>query len=145
MSTSNPKSVTVLIVDDDYHFNVDIMTYYLKRIGGYEVRNAFTVRDFRERVNEADVIILDIRLPDDMNAPIDPWGGLKALKDLSDSAQDNESLRKRLSRVIIRSVHSKDDAKRAEIPVPDHYCWLSVDAPLSKIMTALKEVAGQIE
>ena len=39
---------TVLIVDDDYYFNVDTLGYHLERIGGYKVLSAFTVEEFKK-------------------------------------------------------------------------------------------------
>lgn len=133
----------VLVVDDDYHVNLDILSYHLNRMGGFKILNAFTIKDFRKHANEADIIILDIRLPENDGDEVDPWGGLKALIDLIQNSMI-KTLSDGRPPVIIRSVQTKEDAKRAGQSLPSYYCWLHVDAPLSQITNAICELNNMI-
>ncbi|AZT89534.1 response regulator transcription factor [Caldicellulosiruptor changbaiensis] len=52
----------ILVVEDQQDLN-QIITRFLKN-GGFEVINSYTAKDALSKLNEADLIILDIMLPD---------------------------------------------------------------------------------
>ena len=138
------EETKVLIVDDDFHFNNDVLTYHLQRLGGYHVLNAFTIVEFKRQAFDADIIILDIRLPEDHGKPFDPWGGLKALRELNERDNLTEADKKSLSAVILRSAFKKGDAEKANIQIPEHYDWIDINAPLSQLTNALEKLANKI-
>lgn len=143
MNGTTSRVVRVLIVDDDYQFNSDL-SYYLQRCG-YEILNAFTVEDFKRLAPEADVVFLDIRLPDRDGALINTWGGLQALREILAREDISESTRNCLAKVIIRSGHTKEEASRAGEKIPPHHRWLATDAPLYEIMRALQELIPPLQ
>jgi CheY-like chemotaxis protein len=135
------KEKTVLIVDDDYFFSKDTLGYYLKRLG-YKVLHAFTVEEFESQWQLADVILLDIRLPEKEGHQIDPWGGLKGLERIRNKNLSSGQAPFQLDHCIIRSAHTQADAAGAGVPPPRHSDWISPDLPFSRIVGAVKKVAS---
>jgi len=135
MIHSNAVNICVLIVDDDHYFNANVLGYALER-RGFEVLHAYTVKEFEDHWESADVIVLDIRLPDKEGEPIDPWGVLKALKRLQDA--HSEATPSQLGRCIIRSAHTQEDSKRAGVPLPTCLKWFGPDAPFSVLLEAVR-------
>jgi CheY-like chemotaxis protein len=131
----------VLIVDDDYYFSTDVLGYHLKR-RGFNVINAYTASGFEKNWQSSDVIVLDIRLPEKEGDPIDPWGGLKALKRIQENNPD-ERCYPQLKNCIIRSAQTQADASGAKIDVPQHHRWYPPDIPFSDIIKTVKEVAEE--
>jgi CheY-like chemotaxis protein len=142
MQNDDKRSPVVLIVDDDYYFSTDVLGYHLKR-RGYKVLHAYTVKEFEAQWKQADVIVLDIRLPAEEGYAIDPWGGLNALsRILAKFAKDPPP---QLGNCIIRSAQTEEDAIGAGVPVPPKkYIWFAPDAPFSDVFTAIKKVAGGV-
>lgn len=140
------ENIVILIVDDDYFFNVDVLTYKLRQMGYNKIINAFTMEEFKEKAALSDIVVLDIRLPKKSGAPIDPWGGLKALDEMISSSTIDEKTKKTLSRVIIRSVQKIEDARKINIPIPPQYrCWLPVDVPLSEILEEIQALESMMK
>ena len=138
MTSSNVEKTCVLIVDDDYYFNTNVLGYALER-RHFEVLHAYTVREFENQWKSCDVIVLDIRLPEEEGREIDPWGGLKALKRLQDA--HSESVAPQLHNCIIRSAHTHEDSTRAAIPLPRFSQWFAPDTPLSVLLDAVRTLA----
>jgi CheY-like chemotaxis protein len=138
---SDQISSRILIVDDDYFLSTDVLGYQLKRLD-FIVVNAYTALEFEERWREADVIVLDIRLPQRPGEPIDPWGGLLSLNKIRGNLGDC-SRYPQLENCIIRSAQTEDDAKAANIPVPVHFRWFSPDVSFSELLDTVREVAAK--
>jgi response regulator RpfG family c-di-GMP phosphodiesterase len=142
MRDKTSRKINVLIVDDNYHLTRTI-GYYIKD-HGYNPLSAFTIKEFEALAPEADIIILDIRLPEKEGAPIDPWGGLKALNRMIEKSEEKASTQICPSRVIIRSMYSKADAESLGKTIPEHHCWLDVNGSLAKLIDTLEELTDQI-
>jgi CheY-like chemotaxis protein len=130
----------ILIVEDDYFFGKDVLGYHLGR-QGFEVLNAYTASDFEQLWTKADVILLDIRLPEREGEPVDPWAGLRKLYFLQNSTAGAK--RPQLERCIIRSGQTMQDAIGASVNVPKHSRWFSPDVSFFDIVQAIREVAGE--
>jgi len=142
MDRQSRGGVKVLIVDDDYHFNVDVLGFHLRRLG-YPVDSAFTIDEFRTKAASADVIVLDIRLPPRAGETVDIWGGLGAYSELLSIADG--PMKARLQRVVIRSANAREDAVRAGklTPALAETPWLAVDSPLTEIVSAVDAAAAK--
>ena len=130
----------VLIVDDDYYFSTEVLGYHLEK-RGFRVLHAYTACEFEDKWRNADVILLDIRIPEKEGAPIDPWGGLNALNKILGKIKAENKQYPQLENCIIRSAHSKDDTTGAAIEVPHYFKWFSPDIPFSTIIQTVNEVA----
>lgn len=133
------RKPSVLIVDDDYYFGTDVLGYHLKR-RGFDVIFAYTASEFRNCWQKADVILLDIRLPDKEGDPIDPWAGLKTLQRIV-SGLPPDGYYPQIQNCIIRSAQTKTDAVTSSIEIPRHYKWLSPDVAFSDVVNTISEAA----
>ncbi len=130
----------ILIVEDDYFFGNDVLGYHLKK-HGFQVLNAYTASDFERLWKQADVIVLDIRLPEREGEPVDPWAGLRKLYAIQNS--EDGSGRRQLENCIIRSGQTKEDAIGASISIPKHFRWFGPDVSFFEIVDTVKEVAQE--
>lgn len=140
---TEPRQLSILVVDDDCSFNEDISSYLEEE--DFRVVNAYNALEFKERASSVDIIILDIRLPDRPGAQIDTWSGLKALNQLQEKQEEaGNPMPRYLKNVIIRSGHEESEAKKAGIRIPNHSCWLKTYSPLQEIKEALDRLVGQV-
>lgn len=135
MDIQGKAKITILIVDDQYDFNEEISDY-LGQLG-YTTINAYAAEEFKQKANTADIVILDIRIPKQDGAQIDPWGGLIALSELQRPDHPSD-VPKYHNRIIIRSVNKEVD-KPVDISV-DYSAWLNNYDPLHKIITAITDI-----
>lgn len=133
------QGTTVLIVDDDYYFATEVLGYHLRRLG-YTVHHAYAVDEFHEKWKDADVVILDIRLPQKVGLPIDPWGGLNALSEILRSL-GHDQIPQQLRCCIIRSAQTMEDAVGARVEPPEHLEWYRPDEPLSTLFDAVRSAS----
>lgn len=138
MSDVSGGKIRVLIVDDNYHVNIDVLSTHLRSLGSYEPKNALTLDEFKAKVEDADAILLDVSFVNNH------WGGLVALQELRESDSLSPSSRRCLERVIIRSDRTETAALKAGIPVPPYFMWLPSRVSLAGLTRALTSLAERI-
>src|SRR5262249_7959734 len=107
------QSSRVLVVDDDT-FAVSVVRQQLHDLG-VVVSSAYTADDFKKHWRDADVIVLDIRIPEREGESTGEWVGLQTLYKIQQECVALGNCPRQIYRCILYSGLNKQDAIGAQI------------------------------
>lgn len=137
---SNSKAKTILVVEDRRNWRTTFCNLLTNL--GYQVMEATCGNEFRDKAEDADVIILDISMPMEQNGEEIKTAGLDVLVEL----QNEEKFRNHpaIQNPIVRSMWEQEDffgPRYEKVNVHDER-WCSRNIPSAELLELIEETPG---